>query len=606
MLKRLKDLLHRKTKKVDSGAPATETQDVSRGESAQRDVKRPTVTVGPRVVHRPIDSSDLDPDAVKIVQRLTRFDHSAYLVGGCVRDLLLDKRPKDFDIGTSATPRQIKRLFRNSRIIGRRFRLAHIYFQRGKIIEVATFRTRNGHDGEDGSAAGKDLLIREDNQFGTPEEDALRRDFTINALFYDINRKTVLDHADGLGDLRRGLVRTIGDPEVRFKEDPIRILRAIKFAARLDFEIEPKTLEALERTRHDIPKAASARVMEEINRYCRGGAARRSFRLLREHGIFDIILPEFARGYREREDDWDLLEALLEQIDKRQQRGVETSTGVILAVLVIPLLRHELGWRASGEAAQPRGLDVRAAVDRYLRPAAVRLRMARRDQELCRQIILTLFRMVPPRRARRNTKRSILRRECFPDALWLLGVLGAELGGEFPGAHQHWKRAAETTDTPDRQGQRRAPRTAATGKGQRPAQSKKRRSTRKRSSSDRPDAAGRDRESSKKKKDESMPPPWDDDYFFAALPSVPSGTPDEGGGDRYGAASVAGGTNGDTEEEAPGPEVGRAEAARPAADGDKPARRRPRRRRRPRKRKRPASSARAESAPSRDRSGSGS
>src|SRR6185436_6701804 len=186
----------------------------------------------------------------------TRFDHTAYLVGGCVRDLLVGRKPKDFDIATTATPRQVRRAFSNCRIIGRRFRLAHVYFQNGKVIEVATFRARdvrdpeefveNGSDGEDGDA---DILIRDDNVFGTPEEDALRRDFTINALFYDVNKETVLDHAEGLADLRRRSVRTIGDPATRFREDPIRILRAIKFAARLDFVIEAKTLAALRLTR---------------------------------------------------------------------------------------------------------------------------------------------------------------------------------------------------------------------------------------------------------------------------------------------------------------------------------------------------------------------
>ena len=206
--------------------------------------------------------SDLDPDAVKIVQRLTRFEHRAYLVGGCVRDLLLERRPKDFDIATSATPRQIKRVFRNCRIIGRRFRLAHIYFQNGKIIEVATFRGLDGNGLDAAPADKKDLLIRDDNVFGTAEEDALRRDFTINSLFYDLNNQDVLDHADGMGDLRRKLIRTIGDPEIRFREDPIRILRAIKFAARLGFGIEPKTLAAVHKTRDEVPKAAAPRVLD--------------------------------------------------------------------------------------------------------------------------------------------------------------------------------------------------------------------------------------------------------------------------------------------------------------------------------------------------------
>ena len=190
---------------------------------------------GPEIVERRIPRAGLDPDAVKIVQRLTRYRHASYLVGGCVRDLLLGLKPKDFDIATSATPRQVKRLFRNSRVIGRRFRLAHVYFRDGKIIEVATFRSQEeGNDDSDGD----DVMIRDDNVFGTLAEDALRRDFTINQLYYDLEGAKVIDHAHGLADLERRLVRTIGEPELRFREDPIRILRAIKFAARLDLSID--------------------------------------------------------------------------------------------------------------------------------------------------------------------------------------------------------------------------------------------------------------------------------------------------------------------------------------------------------------------------------
>ena len=286
MLKRLRKILTRRRATTSpEPAPRQRENDRIRGEV-------PPIHHGPKVVHRPIPISDIDPDAVKILRRLTRFNHTAYLVGGCVRDLLLDRHPKDFDIGTTATPRQVRRAFSNCRIIGKRFRLAHIYFQNGKIIEVATFRARDGDgDGDAPTPPGGqdgDLLIRDDNIFGTPEEDALRRDFTINALFYDVNDENVLDHADGLGDLRRRLIRTIGDPEIRFREDPIRILRAIKFAARLDFEIEPGTLEALRQTRNLIPKAAPPRILEEINRFCRGGAARKSFEALRETGVFEV------------------------------------------------------------------------------------------------------------------------------------------------------------------------------------------------------------------------------------------------------------------------------------------------------------------------------
>jgi poly(A) polymerase len=212
VLKKIKALLERGSKRLrtEPRAPGP----IAAAEPA-KPAAPPPVHRGPEVVHHPVSLQDLDPDAVRIVKRLTRFDCTAYLVGGCVRDLLLDIKPKDFDIATSATPRQVKRLFSNCRIIGRRFRLAHIYFQSGKIIEVATFRAKDAVDAaaeavEADAAAAEprdvpdDLLIRDDNVFGTPEEDALRRDFTINALFYDVNAETVIDHADGLGDLGAG------------------------------------------------------------------------------------------------------------------------------------------------------------------------------------------------------------------------------------------------------------------------------------------------------------------------------------------------------------------------------------------------------------------
>src|SRR5258706_11663539 len=198
-----------------------------------------------------IPHDQIDSDAQKVVRRLARSGFDAYLVGGCVRDLLLGRKPKDFDVATSATPPEIRALFRNCRIIGRRFRLAHIFFG-SKIIETSTFRA-NPRDAEgealDEASApstapvadppAEELFIRRDNVFGSAEEDARRRDFTINGLFYDLDADRVIDYVEGLPDLDRRTVRTIGDADIRFREDPIRILRAIKFAARLDFEIEP-------------------------------------------------------------------------------------------------------------------------------------------------------------------------------------------------------------------------------------------------------------------------------------------------------------------------------------------------------------------------------
>ena len=234
-----------------------------------------------------LDRDAIDSDADRVVRKLTRAGYKAYLVGGCVRDLLVSKKPKDFDVATSATPNEIKSTFRNSRIIGRRFRLAHVVFG-SKIIETSTFRASPRDED------AHDLLIRRDNVFGTETEDARRRDFTINGLFYDVEREEVIDHVGGLADLDAKLVRTIGDPEVRFQEDPVRMLRAVKFAARLDFGFEPQTWRALLRWRGEISKCAAPRLLEEIHRLMRGGACRRSFELLVETGILAILSPYLA------------------------------------------------------------------------------------------------------------------------------------------------------------------------------------------------------------------------------------------------------------------------------------------------------------------------
>jgi tRNA nucleotidyltransferase/poly(A) polymerase len=234
-----------------------------------------------------LDRTAIDPDADRVVRKLTRAGFKAYLVGGCVRDLLVSRTPKDFDVATSATPNEIKATYRNSRIIGRRFRLAHVFFG-SKIIETSTFRA-NPRDEDD-----HDLLIRRDNVFGTETEDARRRDFTINGLFYDVEREEVIDHVGGLADLDARLIRTIGDPDIRFQEDPVRMLRAIKFAARLSFGFEPATWRALLRWRSEISKCAPPRLLEEVHRLLRGGAARRSFELMVETGVLAVLSPYLA------------------------------------------------------------------------------------------------------------------------------------------------------------------------------------------------------------------------------------------------------------------------------------------------------------------------
>lgn len=506
-------------------------------------------------VKRPIPERDLDPDAVKIVRRLVRHGHEAYLVGGCVRDLLVGGHPKDFDIGTSATPGQLKRLFRNSRIIGRRFRLAHIYFRDRKVIEVATFRSLETAPAE-GSEQG-DLLIRDDNVFGTPAEDAVRRDFTINGLFYDVHKQMVIDHTNGLEDLKRRTVRTIGDPAVRLREDPIRILRAIKFAARLDFHIEKQTLAAIQRYGNEIIKSAAPRVLEEIYRYCREGAAVRSMELLRETGVLGVILPELSEAYHD-ERNWKALCHLLRDIDRRKPPRIES--GESLAVLLLPLMFEPFGWRPDGTLDESKRPDIRALSDRWLGPIGQRLRLARRDQEVCRLLLLSLVRMAHPQLLRRRTKQAILRRSCYPEALRLLESLAEILGGEFATALDYWRRSEQpATREQDPQEasdeEQTAPRRRRRGS---------RGGARRRPQEGTDDKPAAEKPASRPKDERPKKVPLD---FFAALPSAPtderetSGDADRYGGDQFG------------EQEEGSTEEGPAE--------DRPRRRRRRRRRRP-------------------------
>jgi poly(A) polymerase len=283
-----------------------------------------------------LDGSRLDENASRVVGRLTKAGHEAYLVGGCVRDLLVGRTPKDFDVATSASPEQVRSLFKNSRIIGRRFRLVHVLFGGGQVIETATFRRSppplTGDEDEG-------LLIRSDNVFGDAHEDALRRDFTINALFYDIDGQRVLDWTRGMHDIESKTVRTIGEPRVRFQEDPIRILRAIKFAARLDFGLDPDLYDAAVECRGALAMAARPRLSEEILRLLRGGAAHRSIWLCYEMGILDVLLPELSTYIADARQNA-VVFAVLTELDKRTRTSDAPLDDILLwaGLLLEPLL----------------------------------------------------------------------------------------------------------------------------------------------------------------------------------------------------------------------------------------------------------------------------
>jgi len=309
--------------------------------------------VRPRSAH-PISRDAIDPDALKVLYRLKSTGYRACLVGGSVRDLLMGRTPKDFDIGTDARPEEVRAIFRNCRLIGRRFRLAHILFRGGKVVEVATFRGRPEPPGEEGA----DLLVTSDNTWGTPEEDAWRRDFTINGLFYDIADFSVIDWVGGLDDLEAGLVRAIGDPDVRFREDPVRMLRAVEFATRLSFAITPRDYEAILSHRKDLARSATPRVAEELAAMLRTGQALPTFLLLREMGLLDVLLPELSDELRRIDPEhsggaghffWTLLEVL----DAERRRGRGFDEAVYFAILALPLLRAELARVRPGGRAEP-------------------------------------------------------------------------------------------------------------------------------------------------------------------------------------------------------------------------------------------------------------
>jgi poly(A) polymerase len=403
----------------------------------------PEPVIIPRAEH-PISRRDIDPDALKVLYRLQQFNYLAYLVGGSVRDLLLQRKPKDFDVGTDAHPYQIKKLFRNCWIIGRRFRLAHVRFG-NKAIEVATFRrhvlpgTENEPATTEPPAEGDverspaDLLIRHDNTFGTPEEDAFRRDFTINALFYDIATFSIIDYVGGLEDLRHGIIRSIGDPRQRFQEDPVRMLRALAFAARLGFTLDPPIVDAIREHRDLIATASPARLVEEYYKVLRSGAAEKTFRLLAEHGMLEPVTPELQRGVSNA-SFWQALADLDRYRSRFDHIPEQLTNAILLGTLIVPLglMPKRVYPETESFVERPGGRRFR----RVPKEPPLRiglLPVARRDTERLRQI-LSLQRRISDLESSPRAKRALIHRGPFPEALvWF------EVHGHAPETLEHWR-----------------------------------------------------------------------------------------------------------------------------------------------------------------------
>ena len=408
----------------------------------------------PRAGHI-LSRRDIDPDALRVLTRLHESEYSAYLVGGSVRDLLLSRRPKDFDIGTDAHPYEIKKLFRNCWIIGRRFRLAHVKFGL-KTIEVATFRKhvpaaeagaeesgpaapaeapeasnepvvvhsdegqprRRGHHDEHG-------IVRRDNVYGTPEEDAFRRDFTVNALFYDIATQSVIDYTGGLDDLHHKRIVSIGDPAIRFTEDPVRMLRAAVFAARLGFTMDDAVESTIASHGELIQKASPARLLEEYFKILRSGHAEATFKELHRVGLLELMTPEMK-------DPPQALWTALTRLD--MYRRMHDS---MPADLVNPIL--------AGALLVPLGL-VRAEEDQL---NFGMLTLPRKDIDRLRHVLTTVPKLTDPNLAARLV-RGLPGRPSFHDAVtWM------EIFGDAPEAVAHWKEVKARTPLPKPEPRRR-------------------------------------------------------------------------------------------------------------------------------------------------------
>ena len=418
----------------------------------------------PRAEHG-ISRSLMSPNGVKILYKLKEQDFTAYLVGGGVRDLLLGREPKDFDVVTDATPNQLKKLFRNCRLIGRRFRLAHLHFQ-DEIIEVATFRSAADApaeepaetvpeleipgDGRDGRRHAPRMLksvdgmVLRDNVFGTPEEDAVRRDFTVNALFYNIADFSIIDHVGGIEDLRNSLIRTIGDPLVRFTEDPVRMIRAVRFASMLGFNIEERTEAAIVELSGTINKATPPRLYEEVLKLLMLGAGERTYQMMRHCGLFEPLFPHFDAWLGRESGGFPHARVgkALDWVDERIGRGEQVTAPLLIALMFGEYLEEKIAnFREAGAPPQQATeMAIAAFAGELASTVAVpnRVLIAVREILSCQQ----RFQKTPGRNGRGVVGRSV-----FPDALAYLDFIEGLSPGKRSLA-EWWQRFAAEQPPP--------------------------------------------------------------------------------------------------------------------------------------------------------------
>ncbi|MBN2646093.1 MAG: polynucleotide adenylyltransferase PcnB [Desulfuromonadaceae bacterium] len=365
----------------------------------------------------------IDENSLKVLYRLRQHGYTAYLVGGGVRDLLLGRHPKDFDVGTNATPDQVRKLFRNCRLVGRRFRLAHILFGRDERVEVATFRRKPEAD-----ECPQDDPFFSENVFGTPQQDAFRRDFTINALFYNIEDFSIIDYVGGLDDLRAGRIRVIGDADERFAEDPVRMLRALEFSARLGFEMDETIAPAIVRNAERLMAVPPARIREELMELFRHKVAGKVLQRAEKVGLLPWLLPEFT-SQRESFN-------FLRQLDLRTAAGTPIEEHVALAALYLVPFREA----CEGCPDDLNVAEVHKLANRYLVGHCQRFGMAAGLRHLARELFVAFFRFQRGR-GRRGEQRFL--RHPFTVQSFDFYRLWCEASGQPAELWQCWEAAVK-------------------------------------------------------------------------------------------------------------------------------------------------------------------
>jgi poly(A) polymerase len=406
----------------------------------------------PRIIPRPehcISRKDIDREALKVLYRLKDNGYTAYLVGGSVRDLLLGRRPKDFDVGTNARPEELKRLFRHSRIIGRRFRLVHVYSRSGNIIEVSTFRCRSDHDNGKYESEG----VRHIHGFGSPQEDAFRRDLTINGLFYNIADFSIIDYVGGMTDLKQGIVRFIGnDPEHRCLKDPVRMMRAARHAARTGFTIEANTWQSMLRHSDRIRLCAISRVRDEWLKDLRSGYSRPWAELMLKCGLFASVFSGYISAF-ESKDNWlvqKLLFGLLGHLDRMVNSGVEVSEAFMLALFAYPGLSITPDWKVlKVDRLKWPTQEVKSLLGRVLTPHDFR----RSVRDVAAQILASQWN-IPVCLAKGNWPKRVWNKPTFRESIMFYDLVHEVLGQPVLGSDPHLRSGTKTLKKSGRRNRR--------------------------------------------------------------------------------------------------------------------------------------------------------